>query len=114
MTARAFAERRKSCRIEQDHPAYIKIGKSAPIPCTVRNISSMGAFLALKEPQILARRFKIVIPEHWFEAQCEIRHVSTDGIGVLFTTNRREAVARFASPYGPLHRQDHSRSTACT
>lgn len=109
MATDGFVERRKSCRIDKEYSAYIKVGKDKPISCTVRNISSMGAFLEFQVPASVPPRFNIVIPEYWFEAQCEVRHATIHGVGVHFMTNRREAVSRFASPYGTSDQKDSGR-----
>lgn len=66
----------------------------------MRNISTMGALVEFQHATILPSRFKLLVPEHWFEADCEVRHSAPREVGLLFTSNRREALARFSSPFG--------------
>lgn len=80
--------------------AICRVSEHEAVRCRVRNISSMGAFIEFERPTIVPRQFKLIVPEHWFEAECEVRHAGSHEIGVLFKTNRREALARFPSPFG--------------
>lgn len=93
-------ERRKSCRVEQNLEAYVVTPEGTRLSCVVRNVSSMGAYIDFRGSLPHCDRFKLVIPGHWFAASCEIRHRTGLGAGVHFTSNRREALARFASPFG--------------
>lgn len=88
-------ERRARRRLQTQLSASVVFAEGGRMDCTVVNISPMGAMLVFAQPTILPDEFKIVIPECLFECECEIRHRTTDRAGVLFTTNRREALARF-------------------
>lgn len=94
-----FVERRKTCRLEINLDGIVKSRTGATIPCTVKNVSSMGAFLEFERPTILPKQFKLAIAQHMFEAECEVRHRTPTCVGVLFSSNRREALACFASPF---------------
>jgi hypothetical protein len=59
----------------------------------------MGAFLEFGRRTIVPKNFKLILPEHSFEAHCDVRHKTKTGVGVLFMSNRREASAHFASPF---------------
>ena len=89
-------ERRAENRQQTNLEGVIVCKNERPLRCTVNNVSPMGAFLSFDYPTNAPDCFKLIIPDRWFEAECQIRHSSADGkIGVVFTTNRREALARF-------------------
>jgi hypothetical protein len=52
--------------------------------CIVRNVSSGGALLELSDPHKLPVHFKLIVGADRFEAECEIRHRTANGVGVLF------------------------------
>ncbi len=83
--------RRKAVRLKAK--AGIRYG--APEPCSVLNISPMGALLEFTEPQKLPKYFRISIDSAMFSADCEVRHQEGRTAGVLFTSNRMEALALF-------------------
>ncbi len=92
-------DQRAETRIETFLKGQILLNGAVVARCTIRNISSMGALLALASAAEVPDKFKLVIPDELFETLCEVRHRSADSIGVLFTTGRRQALARFGSPY---------------
>ena len=67
-----------------------------PVNCVVRNISPMGALIHFEKPTPVPERFKLVIEADFFEAECEVRHVSGEMVGVEFVTSRLEALARYS------------------
>lgn len=92
-------ERRKHCRVDLNLNAKIRVPSGSYLSCTVKNVSSMGAYVEFDGPTIVPDNFKLVIPDCWFEANCQVRHAHPHGVGVVFTSNRREALARFSSPF---------------
>lgn len=92
-------ERRKMCRVELSLEAVVQVPGGRLVRCILRNISSMGATVEFGRPTIVPKQFKLIVPEHLFEAYCDVRHKTRTSAGVMFTSNRREASARFASPF---------------
>jgi hypothetical protein len=66
------------------------------LPCTVRDISPMGAKLELSCETILPMRFRLQIPDDLFEADCELKYRNGRCVGVEFQSARAEAMARYA------------------
>lgn len=94
-------ERRAENRQRTNLEGVIVCKNAHLLRCTVKNVSPMGALLSFDCPTIIPDCFKLIIPEHWFEAECQIRHRSVEEkVGVFFTTNRREALARFGCQPG--------------
>lgn len=91
-----LADRRQSERSAVSRPGIIKLEGGEARACTVANISPMGALLILKQRQELPTSFKLVIPDDLFQAECEVRHQDGRQAGVLFTSNRAEAMARYS------------------
>ncbi|MFL5162781.1 MAG: PilZ domain-containing protein, partial [Microvirga sp.] len=56
--------RRHARRFRAHHPAQILLGSDAMIPCTVKDISTGGARLALKPHMDLPETFDIFIAAH--------------------------------------------------
>jgi PilZ domain len=65
------------------------------VDCTVRNISAMGALIEFREPTRLPNTFRLAIPSAMFSADCEVRHQEGRMVGVMFVSNRMEALAAF-------------------
>ena len=59
--------------------------KGAQLSCIVRNVSQGGALLEVRDPEKLPKHFRLVISSDRFAADCEARHRTANGIGVLFT-----------------------------
>lgn len=76
-------------------PAKIGFNDKAPVNCTVRNISAMGALLEFDREIVLPPGFRIIIASKTFWADCEVRHQSRFTAGVMFVSNRAEALAAF-------------------
>ena len=94
-----FTDQRTEPRIETFLKGQISLNGAVIARCTIRNISSMGALLTSASIGDVPDKFKLLIPDEMFETLCEVRHRSADSIGVLFTSGRRQALARFGSPY---------------
>ena len=97
--AMKYTDQRAEHRYETFLKGQIKIDGEIFARCTIRNISNMGALLTIADAPELPDKFKLVIPEQTFETLCEVRHRTDTSIGVLFTSGRREANARFNSPF---------------
>lgn len=93
--AAAPAERRTYRRIEVDYRAVVRFPDGTTLPCRVKNISPMGALIEFEKEFEVARVFRLTIPDELFAAECEFRHQTENRVGVLFTTGRMEALARF-------------------
>ena len=91
----AVTDRRQSRRRDVSIPAKIGYRHQPPIACIVRNISPMGALLEFEDNIILPESFRIVIESKMFWADCEVRHHKGNAAGVMFTSNRMEALAAF-------------------
>ena len=90
-------DRRSSRRRSVFLRAKVKLPEiTTPVHCVVRNISPMGALIHFEKPTPVPARFKLVIESDFFEAECEVRHVSGDMVGVEFTSSRLEALARYS------------------
>jgi methyl-accepting chemotaxis protein len=94
-----YADQRAEVRHETYLKGQIKLDGLTIARCTIRNISSMGALLTFGDEPDVPDKFKLVIPDQTFETLCEVRHRTGNSIGVLFTSGRREALARFGSPF---------------
>jgi PilZ domain len=60
----ATDNRRNARRFPAHHPAQIMLGPDAMIPCTVRDISTGGARIALKPQMDLPETFELFIAAH--------------------------------------------------
>lgn len=89
-------ERRLRTRSRVALNAFVKVQGFDGIPCTVENVSPNGALIVFRRPTIVPNSFTLVIPDSWFQADCDVRHRSADRAGVLFTSSRLEALARFS------------------
>lgn len=89
-------ERRAHKRRELSLAAVVKVNGSRGLSCRVINASPMGASLVFDHPTAVPDVFTLVVPEIWFEAECEVRHRSPARVGFLFLTSRREALASFS------------------
>lgn len=82
-------------RIEVDYRAVVHLPDGTQFACRVKNISPMGALLEFADNRSMPPAFRLTIPDELFSAQCEFRHQTDNAVGVLFTTGRMEALARF-------------------
>jgi hypothetical protein len=88
-------ERRGAPRKEVNIPAKVGFRDLAPIACTVRNVSAMGALIEFDSDVVLPPTFRIIIESKMFWADCEVRHQKGRTAGVMFVTHRAEALAAF-------------------
>ena len=91
----AADERRTQARKDVAIAAKIGFRDQPPVPCMVRNITAMGAMLEFAQPIELPANLRIIIESEMFAADCEVRHQTGLRAGVLFTSSRLEAMARF-------------------
>ncbi len=77
-------ERRQFGRRETNLHAWIKIPGRPLQPCVVRNMSVGGAMLTCDAPRALPFNFELVIEADKSIYECEARHCSETGIGVMF------------------------------
>lgn len=88
-------ERRTHKRVIVDLLAVVRLPNGEALPCRVKNISPMGALIELSNIISVPRAFRLTIPDALFSAECEFRHQEGGMVGLLFTTGRMEALARF-------------------
>lgn len=89
------SERRNAPRREVRLAAKAGVRFDAPVACIVRNISPMGALIEFPQSMALPKTFRIAIDSAMFSAECELRHQNGCMAGVMFITNRMEALAAF-------------------
>lgn len=89
------AERRSHVRREVDYAAIVRTPNHGDVAARVRDVSAMGASVELRPGTNVADTFRLIIPAEMFSADCEVRHRTDGRIGVLFTSNRLEAMSRF-------------------
>ena len=70
-------------------------GGTAWKTCTVVNITPMGAMLILPEPMTVPREVRLQIPDNFFDVAGLVQHQDRARIGIEFSTNRMEALARY-------------------
>ena len=75
---RRFGRRRLICH------AWVKVGRRQPFACVVRNISWQGALLEFDGEPPMANRFRLLIEDPYFEAECEVKHRRNNAVGVYF------------------------------
>lgn len=88
-------ERRNAPRREVRLAAKAGLRYDAPVACVVRNISAMGALIEFPEAVTVPKTFRITIDSAMFSAECELRHQNGSTVGVMFISNRMEALAAF-------------------
>jgi hypothetical protein len=88
-------DRRGAVRKEVHIPAKVGFRDLAPIACMVRNVSAMGALIEFDSDVVLPQTFRIIVESKMFWADCEVRHQKGRSAGVMFISNRAEALAAF-------------------
>lgn len=83
-TSREPHHRRQFGRRESSQPAYATLSGSAPVACTLRNISEGGALIDFGGVTVPTRNFKLTIDGVPFVMICEPRHQTGGSIGVRF------------------------------
>lgn len=68
--------------------AVIVLAKGRQMSCIVRNVSQGGALLEVDEPKHVPLHFRLYVAADQFLADCEVRHRSEHGVGVLFKAIR--------------------------
>lgn len=91
-----YAERRRADRQPVDLKARLRMPQGVYLECTVREISPMGARVELAIEAFVPMQFRLQIPDHLFEADCQLRHRRGTLVGVEFTSARAEALARYS------------------
>ncbi len=89
------AERRAHIRHEVDYPAIVRAAGRADVAARVRDVSAMGALVEAPAGTQLPDTFRLIMPDQMFSADCEVRHRTEGRAGVLFISNRLEAMSRF-------------------
>lgn len=90
-----LTDRRGMARRWVEIAARIRLPSGVFLPCTVRNISGMGAGLALTYEAFVPLQFRLQIPDDLFEADCQLRHRHGTSVGIEFISRRAEALARY-------------------
>jgi hypothetical protein len=93
--APASAERRAHARHTVDFPAILRSADGDDIRGRVRDVSAMGALIELPAGIVAPATFRLIIAAEMFSADCEVRHRTNGHVGVVFTSGRLEAMARF-------------------
>ena len=89
-------DRRRSGRRHCDLAARIRVPGFPMIMCRVLDISPMGAMFELETLAIMPATFTLQIPNDLFSVECDLRHQNGQRCGVLFTSNRQEAMSRYS------------------
>ena len=87
--------RRQFSRQPVQKRGLIRLGALPAVACVVEDISAGGARIRIEAGQPVAQAFKLQIPNDLFEAECEVRYQSGPVVGVMFTSNRMEALAHY-------------------
>ncbi|MBM6579018.1 PilZ domain-containing protein [Microvirga sp. BT689] len=90
--------RRHARRFRAHHPAQILLGSDAMIPCTVKDISTGGARLALKPQMDLPETFEIFIAAHDLQVRrARVCWRKGDFAGIAFS-EEDDAIAAVEAP----------------
>jgi hypothetical protein len=90
--------RRHARRFHAHHPAQILLGSDAMIPCTVKDISTGGARLALKPQMDLPETFEIFIAAHDLQVRrARVCWRKGDFAGIAFA-EEDDAIAAVEAP----------------
>jgi len=94
----ATDNRRNARRFPTHHPAQILLGPDAMIPCTVKDISTGGARIALKPQMDLPETFELFIAAHDLQVRrARVCWRNGDVAGIAFS-EEDEAVATVDAP----------------
>lgn len=66
----------------------IVLAKGRQLSCIVRNVSQGGALLEVDDPKKVPLHFRLHIAADQFLAECEVKHRTEHGVGVLFKAVR--------------------------
>ncbi len=95
LAATVPANRRAHTRHEVDYAATLRFADGSSETGRVHDVSPMGALIEPRAGARISETFRLIIPAVMFSADCEIRHRTDGRIGVLFLSNRLEAMSRF-------------------
>jgi hypothetical protein len=99
VSATASDNRRHARRFPAHHPAQIMLGPDAMIACTVRDISTGGARIALKPQMDLPETFELFIAAHDLQVRRARVCWRKDGYaGIAFSLDETEAAQALAAP----------------
>ena len=87
--------RRAHNRVAASKPALIRTLQWERVACRVVDISAGGARIEVASGVVIPERFKLLIPDDLFEAECEVRHADGASAGLVFTSNQMEALAAY-------------------
>ena len=93
--AECTSNRRAHNRAATSKPALIRTLQWKRIPCRVVDISAGGARIEVAAGVTIPERFKLLIPDDLFEAECEVRHADEVSAGLVFTSHQMEALAAY-------------------
>lgn len=93
--AYTFKNKRESERRETNLDGKVRLGDGNLVHCRVLNISAGGALLKPARFGMLPDVFSLMIETEDFEAACEVRHRTGSNVGVMFMSNRRDALLKF-------------------
>lgn len=90
------SNRRQFARRPVQKHGLIRMGNLPAVSCLVVDVSPGGAKLKVDPAHLVPQVFKLQIPYDLFEAECEVRYESGSIVGVMFTSNRMEALAHYS------------------
>ena len=94
--------RRNARRFPAHHPAQIMLGPDAMIPCTVRDISTGGARIALKPQMDLPETFELFIAAHDLQVRrARVCWRRGDFAGIAFSADDADATMNVEAPRTP-------------
>ncbi|MEM7748485.1 MAG: PilZ domain-containing protein [Pseudomonadota bacterium] len=89
------SNRREFRRTPANKSALMRLASGERLPCRIVDISAGGAGIEVADGVAIPDQFKLLIPDDLFEAECEVRHLSGTSAGLIFTSNRMEALAAY-------------------
>lgn len=87
-----FTDRREFGRRRSQMHGWVKVAGRPPIPCQVTNLSQKGAFVAFSPPSWMPFQFELILSTEAPARLCELRHMRTDGVGVVFFESAKPAI----------------------
>lgn len=80
----ARLERRQFGRRQTQIQGWVRVPGRARVPCLIKNLSVLGAFLEMESTDWLPFRFGLQVGSSRIEQTCEIKHTAANGVGVVF------------------------------
>ncbi len=87
------SNRREFRRTPTNKTALMRLASGERVPCHIVDVSAGGCGIEVASGVEIPDQFKLLIPDDLFEAECEVRHRSGTSAGLIFTSNRMEALA---------------------